>query len=140
MRDDLFIYDADAHVLFNAAEYADLPTHLAHRRPREVEILDKEGLGGFTKTWVVDGKLHAYPFGAWAQPAQTPSGIREFWMRIIPGVRNALKTFHRGQAPEKRAKRMPEALKRFEMFPATSMRIMWNGTPSAPGRRSVVRR
>ena len=33
---------------------------------------------------------------------------------------------------------MPDALNRFEMFPATSMRIMWKGTPSAPGRRSVV--
>ena len=70
----------------------------------------------------------------------TPSGMRDTWIRIMPGVRKALNTFQRGHAPLKRAKRIPEALKRFEMLPATSMRIMWNGTPSAPGRRSVVRR
>jgi hypothetical protein len=34
-------------------------------------------------------------------------------MRIIPGVRNAAKMFQRGHAPLKRAKRMPDALKRF---------------------------
>ena len=55
-------------------------------------------------------------------------------------MRKAANTFQRGQAPLKRAKRIPEALKRFEMLPAMSMRMMWNGTPSAPGRRSVVRR
>lgn len=87
MRDNIFIYDADAHVLFNQAEYADLPDHLTHRRPREVEILDKEGLGGFDRTWVVDGKLHAYPFGAWAQPAQTPAGIREAFPGTSDGIR-----------------------------------------------------
>ena len=54
-------------------------------------------------------------------------------MRIIPGVMKAAKTFQRGHAPEKRAKRMPLALKRFEMLPATSMRIMWKGTPSRAG-------
>ncbi len=69
-----------------------------------------------------------------------PSGMRETWIRTMPGVRNALNMFQRGHAPENRAKRIPDALKRFEMFPATSIRIMWNGTPSAPGRRSVVRR
>jgi hypothetical protein len=53
-----------------------------------------------------------------------PSASRDTWMRIIPGVRKAAKTFHRGQAPEKRAKRMPEPEKRLEMLPATSMRIM----------------
>ena len=74
------------------------------------------------------------------QKYMMPSGMRETCMRIMPGVRNAPSTFQRGQAPLKRAKRMPEALKRFEMLPATSMRIMWNGTPSAPGRRSVVSR
>ena len=36
-----------------------------------------------------------------------PSGMRETWMRIIPGVMNAAKTFQRGHAPLKRAKRMP---------------------------------
>ena len=55
---------------------------------------------------------------------ELPSGKRETWMRIMPGVRNAAKTFHRGHAPEKRANRMPDALKRFDMFPATSIRIM----------------
>jgi hypothetical protein len=66
--------------------------------------------------------------------------MRDIWMRIIPGVRKAAKTFHRGQAPEKRAMRMPEALKRFEMLPATSMRIMWKGRPRprAPQRRVPV--
>jgi hypothetical protein len=58
----------------------------------------------------------------------------------MPGVRKAWKTFHRGQAPLKRAKRSPEAEKRLEMLPAMSMRTKWNGTPSAPGRRRVVSR
>ncbi len=58
----------------------------------------------------------------------------------MPGVRKAANTFQRGQAPLKRAKRRPDALKRFEMLPATSMRTKWKGTPSAPGRRSVVSR
>ena len=53
---------------------------------------------------------------------------------------NASNKFQRGQAPEKRAKRRPLALKRLEMFPAMSTRTMWNGTPSAPGRRKVVSR
>ena len=69
-----------------------------------------------------------------------PSGICESCVRIMPGVRNAVNKTQRGQAPEKRAKRRPDALKCFEMFPAMSMRTMWNGTPSAPGRRSVVSR
>ena len=60
--------------------------------------------------------------------------------RIIPGVAKARKTFQRGHAPEKRAKRMPEEVKRLEMLPAMSTRIMWNGMPSLPGRRSEVRR
>ena len=38
-----------------------------------------------------------------------PSGIRETCVRMMPGVMNALCTFQRGQRPEKRAKRMPEA-------------------------------
>ena len=58
-----------------------------------------------------------------------PSGIRDTWIRIIPGVRNALNTFHRGHAPENRANRIPDAENRLEMLPATSSRIMWNGTP-----------
>ncbi len=58
-----------------------------------------------------------------------PSGKRDNWIRIIPGVMNAAKTFQRGHAPENRAKWMPLALNRFEMFPATSIRIMWKGTP-----------
>ena len=53
-----------------------------------------------------------------------PSEKRESWRRIIPGVMNAWKMFHRGQAPLKRAKRMPLALNRLLMLPATSMRIM----------------
>ena len=61
-------------------------------------------------------------------------------MRIMPGVMNAPWTFQRGHRPEKRAKRMPEAEKRLEMLPAMSMRMKWNGTPSRPGRRSVVSR
>ena len=74
------------------------------------------------------------------QKYAAPSGIREIWMRIMPGVMKAANTFHLGQAPEKRAKRIPDALNRLEMFPATSMRIMWKGMPQAPGRRSVVSR
>ena len=69
-----------------------------------------------------------------------PSGIWESWVRIIPGVRKAWKTFQRGQAPENRAKRSPEAEKRLEMLPAMSTRTKWMGMPSAPGRRSVVSR
>src|SRR6266487_178616 len=53
-----------------------------------------------------------------------PSGICDSCVRIIPGVRNASKTFHRGQAPLKRANRRPDALNRFEMLPAMSMRII----------------
>ena len=40
-----------------------------------------------------------------------PSGILDNCVRMRPGVRNAAWMFQRGQAPEKRAKRMPEALK-----------------------------
>jgi hypothetical protein len=36
---------------------------------------------------------------------------------------NALWTFHRGQAPEKRANRIPDAENLFEMLPAMSTRI-----------------
>lgn len=74
------------------------------------------------------------------QKYAVPSGITESWARIMPGVRNAQKTFHLGQAPLKRAKRIPEAEKRLEMFPAMSTRMKWNGTPSAPGLWRVVRR
>ena len=70
-----------------------------------------------------------------------PSGKRESWMRIIPGVMNAAKTFHRGHAPaEAREADAARAEALARCCPATSMRIMWNGTPSAPGRRSVVKR
>ena len=61
-------------------------------------------------------------------------------MRIIPGVRKAEKTFQRGQAPLKRAKRSPEALKRLEMFPAMSIAHHVEGHALGPGRRSVVSR
>ena len=33
------------------------------------------------------------------QKYATPSGMRESWIRIIPGVRNAANTFQRGHAP-----------------------------------------
>ena len=69
-----------------------------------------------------------------------PSGIRESCVRTVSGVMNAACTFHLGHRPEKRAKRMPEAEKRLEMFPAMSTRMKWKGTPRAPGRDSVVRR
>ena len=39
-----------------------------------------------------------------------PSGISLIWVRIRPGVRKAAWAFQRGQAPEKRAKRMPETV------------------------------
>ena len=47
-----------------------------------------------------------------------PSGIWEIWTRTMPGVRKAWCSFQRGHAPEKRAKRKPDAEKRLEMFPA----------------------
>ena len=69
-----------------------------------------------------------------------PSGICETCVRTVCGVMKALCTFQRGHAPEKRANRMPEAENRLEMLPAMSTRIRWNGTPSRPGRCSVVSR
>ena len=69
-----------------------------------------------------------------------PSGMIESCVRMLPGDMNALCTFQRGQEPEKRAKRMPEAEKRLDVFPAMSTRTKWNGTPDAPGLWSVVRR
>ena len=48
--------------------------------------------------------------------------------------------FQRGQIPPNRGMRKPEALYRLETLPAMSMRRKWKGTPSAPGRCSVVRR
>ena len=66
--------------------------------------------------------------------------MRESCVRMRPGVRNAACTSQRGQEPEKRAKRIPVPLKRFEMLPAMSTRTKWNDAPDAPGLRSVVRR
>src|SRR5437660_6989490 len=74
------------------------------------------------------------------QKYAVPSGIFESCVRMRLGVRNAAWTSHRGHDPEKRAKRMPVPLKRFEMFPAMSTRTKWNDTPAAPGLRRVVRR
>jgi hypothetical protein len=38
-----------------------------------------------------------------------PSGMRDSCVRTMPGVMNALWTFQRGQRPENRANRIPEA-------------------------------
>ncbi len=59
---------------------------------------------------------------------------------MVPGAMKAVLTFQRGQPPEKRAKLMPEPLKRLLTLPAVSVLTRWKGTPSMPGRRSVVRR
>src|SRR5712664_2055910 len=74
------------------------------------------------------------------QKYAVPSGMRETWTRSRPGVMNAAKRFHFGQAPLKRAKRIPDALNLLKMLPAMSMRIMWKGIPEAPARLSVVSR
>ena len=57
-----------------------------------------------------------------------------------PGVRNAAWTSQRGHEPEKRAKRIPVPLKRFEMLLAMSTLTKCYDTHDAPGFRSVVRR
>jgi len=66
--------------------------------------------------------------------------ISDTWRRICPGAAKASCTFQRGQAPPKRAKCSRLALKRLEMLPALSTRIMKNGTPFEPGRCRVVSR
>jgi hypothetical protein len=55
-------------------------------------------------------------------------------------VRNAVWTIHFGQLPVPCGNLSPVAEYRFEMFPATSTRWKWNGTPFFRGSLRLQRR
>lgn len=69
-----FLYDSDAHTITSPAMWQDLPPEYHPRRPRPVQIADAEGLGGFDRSWLIDGRLVPHPFGPGAQAGNTPAG------------------------------------------------------------------
>ena len=68
------LYDSDAHTITSPRMWQDLPPEYHARRPRPVEIGDAEGLGGFDRSWLIDGRLVPHPFGPGAQAGNTPAG------------------------------------------------------------------
>jgi predicted TIM-barrel fold metal-dependent hydrolase len=74
MLNGFYLYDSDAHTITSPRMWQDLPSEYHARRPRPVEIGDPEGLGGFDRSWLVDGQLVPHPFGPAAQAGNTPAG------------------------------------------------------------------
>ena len=68
------LYDSDAHTITSPRMWQDLPPEYHARRPRPVEIGDAEGLGGFDRSWLIEGRLVPHPFGPGAQAGNTPAG------------------------------------------------------------------
>ncbi|HVA22979.1 MAG TPA: amidohydrolase family protein [Chloroflexota bacterium] len=73
MLQDIYIYDADAHVMMSPAHWQDLPEHLRDRRPRPIRIEDDEGLGGWNNAWLLEDQVGPRHWGPGSQPVNSPA-------------------------------------------------------------------
>jgi predicted TIM-barrel fold metal-dependent hydrolase len=73
MLNDYPVYDADSHLLMSPRMWEGLPAEYAARRPRPLEVDDKDGMGKWHSGWLIDGRMQPHPFGPATQGANRPS-------------------------------------------------------------------